>query len=39
MTSRKNRRYYCEICRCEVEARRGGDGTLVCCKQAMKEGG
>ena len=28
--------YECEICGAEIEVRKGGDGTLVCCGQAME---
>ncbi len=35
MTSHKGELYYCEICGAEVNVEKGGDGTLVCCGQAM----
>jgi desulfoferrodoxin-like iron-binding protein len=35
MTSHKDELYYCEICGAEVEVKKGGDGSLVCCGQAM----
>jgi len=32
----KSELYYCEICGAEIEAKKGGDGTLKCCDQEMK---
>ena len=36
MSLHKSELYYCEICGAEIEVKRGGDGTLKCCGQAMK---
>ncbi|ODS31664.1 MAG: Desulfoferrodoxin [Candidatus Scalindua rubra] len=36
MPLHKGELYYCEICGAEIEVRKGGDSTLVCCDQAMK---
>ncbi len=35
MSSHKGELYYCEICGAEVVVRKGGDGTLSCCRQKM----
>jgi desulfoferrodoxin-like iron-binding protein len=36
MTSHKSELYYCEICGTEIEVKKGGDGNLKCCGQAME---
>ena len=36
MSSHKSELYYCAICRAEIEVKKGGDGTLKCCGQAME---
>ncbi len=36
MPSHKGEIYYCEICGSEIEVKKGGDGTLTCCGQAMR---
>ncbi len=36
MSSHKSELYYCEICGAEIEVKKGGDGTLKCCGQAME---
>ena len=36
MSSYKCELYYCEICGAEIEVKKGGDGTLECCGQAME---
>ena len=38
MSSHKSELYYCEICGTEVVVKKGGDGTLNCCRQKMKRG-
>ncbi len=36
MSSHKDELYYCEHCGVEVVVKKGGDGTLNCCRQVMK---
>lgn len=36
MTSHKSELYCCQKCGAEVEVKKGGDGTLRCCGQAME---
>ncbi len=36
MSSHKDELYCCEKCGAEFEVKKGGDGTLVCCGQAME---
>ncbi len=36
MSSHQSELYYCEICGTEIEVKKGGDGTLECCGQAME---
>ena len=36
MSSHKSELYYCEICGAEIKVKKGGDGTLECCGQAME---
>jgi desulfoferrodoxin-like iron-binding protein len=38
MPSHKSELYHCEICGAEVVVKKGGDGTLNCCRQKMKRG-
>ena len=37
MSSYKGELYYCELCGTEVEVKNGGDGSLSCCGQVMKQ--